>query len=306
MNGVIDMVDVLIVGGGPAGVTAAVYAARAGLSTMLLEQMAVGGQAGTTFEIENWPGSTLINGFEFASNLEKHAKSVGTELVYGEVTAFSLDGPVKKVTTAQGTYEAKAVILAMGAERRLLGVPGEKEFTGRGVSYCATCDGNFFRKKTVAVIGGGNSALEDTIYLSNVCEKVYLVHRRGQFRGEGYLQRKLESLSNVEKIFNTGVERIDGENAVTAVLLKENTDNVERTLPVAGVFVAVGTKPRTTLLADILPLDAGGYVEVDETCVTPVPGVFVAGDIRKKTLRQLVTAAADGANAANAAIHFLN
>lgn len=300
------MIDVLIIGGGPAGVTAAVYAARAGLSTMLLERMAVGGQAGTTFEIENWPGNALINGFEFASNLEKHAKSVGAELVYGEVTGFSLDGAVKKVTTSQATYEAKTVIFAMGAERRLLGVPGEKEFTGRGVSYCATCDGNFFRKKTVAVIGGGNSALEDTIYLSNICENVYIIHRRDRFRGEGYLQRKLDSLPNVEKIFNTGVERIEGENAVTSLLLKEKTDGAERTLPVAGVFVAVGTKPRTALLAGVLPLDKGGYVDVDETCITPIPGVFVAGDIRKKTLRQLVTAAADGANAANAAIHFLN
>lgn len=300
------MVDVLIIGGGPAGVTAAVYAARAGLSTMLLERMGVGGQAATTYEIENWPGNTLITGFEFASNLEKHAKSVGTELVYGDVTGFSLDGAVKKVTTAQATYEAKAVILAMGAERRLLGAPGEKEFTGRGVSYCATCDGNFFRKKTVAVVGGGNSALEDAIYLSNVCEKVYIIHRRDQFRAEGYLQRKLDSLPNVEKILNTGVERIEGENAVTSLLLKEKTDGAERTLPVAGVFIAVGTKPRTDLLTGVLPLDKGGYADVDETCTTPLSGVFVAGDIRKKALRQLVTAAADGANAANAAIHFLN
>lgn len=299
------MVDVLIVGGGPAGVTAAIYAARAGLSTMILERMGVGGQAATTFEIENWPGSTLITGFDFSTNLEKHAKSVGAEMVYGDVTAFSLEGAVKKVTTAKETYEAKAVILALGAERRLLGAPGEKEFTGRGVSYCATCDGNFFRKKTVAVIGGGNSAVEDAIYLANICEKVYIIHRRDQFRAEGYLQRKLEGLSNVEKIFNTGVERIEGETAVTGLVLKEKTDGAERVLPASGIFIAVGTKPRTDLLAGALPLDKGGYVDVDENCATPLPGVFVAGDIRKKTLRQIVTAASDGANAANAAIHFL-
>ncbi|MFT9056579.1 MAG: thioredoxin-disulfide reductase [Ethanoligenens sp.] len=299
------MVDVLIVGGGPAGVTAAIYAARAGLSTMILERMGVGGQAATTFEIENWPGSTLITGFDFSTNLEKHAKSVGAEMVYGDVTAFSLEGAVKKVTTAKETYEAKAVILALGAERRLLGAPGEKEFTGRGVSYCATCDGNFFRKKTVAVIGGGNSAVEDAIYLANICEKVYIIHRRDQFRAEGYLQRKLEGLSNVEKIFNTGVERIEGETAVTGLVLKEKTDGAERVLPASGIFIAVGTKPRTDLLAGALPLDKGGYVDVDENCTTPLPGVFVAGDIRKKALRQIVTAASDGANAANAAIHFL-
>ncbi|MFT9077463.1 thioredoxin-disulfide reductase [Ethanoligenens sp.] len=299
------MVDVLIVGGGPAGVTAAIYAARAGLSTMILERMGVGGQAATTFEIENWPGSTLITGFDFSTNLEKHAKSVGAEMVYGDVTAFSLEGAVKKVTTAKETYEAKAVILALGAERRLLGAPGEKELTGRGVSYCATCDGNFFRKKTVAVIGGGNSAVEDAIYLANICEKVYIIHRRDQFRAEGYLQRKLEGLSNVEKIFNTGVERIEGETAVTGLVLKEKSDGAERVLPASGIFIAVGTKPRTDLLAGALPLDKGGYVDVDENCATPLPGVFVAGDIRKKALRQIVTAASDGANAANAAIHFL-
>lgn len=300
------MLDVLIVGGGPAGVTAAVYAARAGLSTTILERMGVGGQAATTYEIENWPGNTLISGFDFSTNLEKHAKSVGAQLVYGDVTAFSLEGDVKKVTTSQETYEAKAVILATGAERRLLGVPGEKELTGKGVSYCATCDGNFFRKKTVAVIGGGNSALEDAIYLANICEKVYIIHRRDQFRAEGYLQKKLDTLPNVEKILNTGVERIEGENAVTGLLLKEKTDGAERTLPVAGVFIAVGTKPRTELLKDSLPMDKGGYIDVDETCATPIAGVYVAGDIRKKALRQLVTAASDGANAANAAIHYLS
>lgn len=299
------MVDVLIVGGGPAGVTAAVYAARAGLSTMILERMGVGGQAATTFEIENWPGSTLITGFDFSASLEKHARAVGTQIVYGDVTAFSLEGDVKKVSTAKEAYEAKAVVLAMGAERRLLGIPGEKEFTGRGVSYCATCDGNFFRKKTVAVVGGGNSAVEDSIYLANICEKVYIVHRRSEFRAEGYLQHKLDGLSNVEKIFDADVERIEGENAVTGLAFKESKTGEPHTLPAAGVFVAIGTKPRTGLLTNVLPLDKGGYVEVDEACATPLPGVYAAGDIRKKALRQIVTAAADGANAANGAIHFL-
>lgn len=300
------MVDVLIVGGGPAGITAAVYAARAGLSTTILERMGVGGQAATTYEIENWPGSTLITGFDFSTNLEKHAKAVGAQLVYGDVTEFELGGEVKKVHTSGETHEARAVVLAMGAERRLLGAPGEKEFTGRGVSYCATCDGNFFRKKAVAVVGGGNSAVEDAIYLANICEKVYVIHRRDQFRAEGYLQRKLDGLANVEKVFDTGVERIQGESAVTGLALKNSRTGETRELPVAGVFIAVGTRPRTELLAGVLPLDKGGYVDVDESCATPLPGVFVAGDIRKKNLRQLVTAAADGANAANAAIHFLN
>lgn len=299
------MTDVLIIGGGPAGITAAVYAARAGLSVCILERMGVGGQAATTYEIENWPGSTLITGFDFSQALEKHAEAVGAQIVYGEVSAFSLDDDVKRVQAGSQTYEARAVVLAMGAERRLLGAPGEQEFAGRGVSYCATCDGNFFRKKTVAVVGGGNSALEDAAYLANLCEKVYVVHRRDAFRAEGYLQRKLDGLANVEKVFNADVRRIEGEQAVTGLDIRDKKTDQARTLAVNGVFVAVGTRPRTELLNDVLPLDKGGYVEADETCVTPLPGVFVAGDIRKKTLRQLVTAAADGANAANAAIHYL-
>lgn len=300
------MTDVLIVGGGPAGVTAAVYAARAGLSVVMLERLGVGGQAATTYEIENWPGSTLISGFDYSQSLEKHAKAVGAQIIYGEVTGFSLEGAVKQVKVGEQTYEARAVVLAMGAERKLLGAPGEQEFTGKGVSYCATCDGNFFRKKAVAVIGGGNSAVEDAIYLANVCEKVDIIHRRDTFRAEGYLQRRLDALPNVEKVLDTDIERIEGERAVTGLALKNKKTGEQQTLPVAGVFVAVGTRPRTELLGNLLPLDAGGYVDANETCTTPIPGVFVAGDIRKKTLRQLVTAAADGANAANAAIHYLD
>lgn len=299
------MYDILIVGGGPAGATAAIYARRAGLKVLLLERMGMGGQAATTYQIENWPGSTLISGFEYGQNLEKHVTSLGAEIAYGEIVSFSLDGEVKSVSTEKEKYEGKSVILAMGASRRMLGVPGEKDFAGRGVSYCATCDGNFFRKKKVAVIGGGNSAIEDAIYLTNLCETVYLIHRRDQYRAEGYLQRKLDGIGNLKKIFDTGVTSVNGENAVTKLALKNLKTEEASELEVSGVFVAVGTEPRSALLKDVLPLNKGGYVIASEDCATPISGVYVAGDLREKKLRQIVTAAADGANAANSAIHFV-
>lgn len=299
------MYDIIIAGGGPAGLTAAIYAARAGYSTYIIEHMGAGGQAALTSVIENYPGFEKISGQELAIKLSAHAAACGAKMINADITRLELLGNVKKVITGDGTFEAHAVILALGATWRKLGIPGEAEFAGKGVSYCATCDGNFFRGKDVAVVGGGNTALEDATYLARICKKVYLIHRRDTFRAAKSIVDKAEATQNIEILRDFAVNSVEGGQAVEKLNITENKTGKARAVPVSGVFIAVGTTPQTKLLEGIIPLDADGYVSSGEDCVTTLPGIFAAGDIRHKKLRQIITAAADGANAAASAQDYL-
>lgn len=295
------MYDVLIVGAGPAGLTAAVYACRAGFSTLVLGGLP-GGQIASTALVENYPGFVSIFGPDLSDKLLEQAKAAGAQVRLEEAESFGLDGPIKTVKTSAGQYEAKTVILAQGSSRRKLGIPGEEEFQGRGVSYCATCDGNFFRGRTVAVVGGGNTAVGDAIELAALCKKVYLLHRRDILRAELSLVKRAEELPNLEMVFSVQPVRIGGGAKVERIVVRQN--GAERAIPLDGVFVAVGVVPNIKNLPPSLPV-ADGYLDASETGVTPVPGVFVAGDLRRKELYQIVTAVADGANAAHSAQHYL-
>ena len=293
------MYDLIIIGSGPAGLSAAVYGKRAGLNLLVLEKNPMsGGQVLNTYEVDNYLGMPGMDGFDMGTKFREHADKLGVE--FRETAVLSLEdrGKVKLVRTSDGELEAKTVILATGAVHAMLGVPGEEEFGGKGVSYCATCDGAFFRGRTVAVVGGGDVALEDAIYLARACEKVYLIHRRDELRGAMVLQEELKSLPNVEILYSHVVEEILGEDAVEGVNLKDHKTGKASMLPVAGVFVAVGIRPETELVQGLAACDESGYVLAGEDCATDVPGLFVAGDVRRKPIRQIVTAVADGANAA--------
>lgn len=298
--------DIAVIGGGPAGYTAAIYAGRAGYSALVFEKSSPGGQMGITSSIENYPGFASVDGFELASKMMEQAANFGADFAYEEVVSVELAGKTKTVRTDSGEYECRAVILATGAKPRLLGVPGEREYTGRGVSYCATCDGMFFRGKTVIVNGGGDTAFEDALYLSNVCEKVYIVHRRDAFRAAASTVKKAEAKENITFIKNANITEILGSGAsVTGVKLRDTKTGEESALEANGVFVAVGRIPDTALVKDQLELDKNGYIIADETTKTSVPGVFAAGDVRTKPLRQIVTACADGASAMHFAEEWL-
>jgi thioredoxin reductase (NADPH) len=299
------MYDILIVGAGPAGLTAAIYACRAEKSTLVLEAKTYGGQIINTPDIANYPVAPGISGFEFAQTLFQQAKNLGAEVRFEKVTEIR-DGIVKTVVTPKNTYEAKTVILATGAENRRLGVADEDKLIGRGVSYCATCDGNFFRKKVVAVAGGGNTAVEDALYLADLAEKIYLIHRRDSFRADAALVSKLKERENVELVLNSNVTKLLSDGRLCGVEVTDKLTGETRTLDVAGLFVAVGQVPENQNFAGLIDLDAGGYAVAGEDCLTKAPGVFVAGDNRTKEVRQLITAAADGAVAATAAIKYLN
>ena len=299
------MYDILIVGAGPAGLTAAIYACRAEKSTLVLEAKTYGGQIINTPDIANYPVAPGISGFDFAQTLYKQAKDLGAEIKFEKVTEVR-GGSVKTVVTPKNTYEAKTVILATGAENRRLGVADEDKLIGRGVSYCATCDGNFFRKKVVAVAGGGNTAVEDALYLADLAEKVYLIHRRDSFRADAALVSKLKERENVELVLNSNVTKLLSDGRLCGVEVTDKLTGETRTLDVAGLFVAVGQVPENQNFAGLIDLDAGGYAVAGEDCLTKAPGVFVAGDNRTKEVRQLITAAADGAVAATAAIKYLN
>ena len=293
------MYDLIIIGSGPAGLSAAVYGKRAGLDLLVLEKNPMsGGQVLNTYEVDNYLGMPGMDGFDMGTRFREHADRLGVE--FQETTVLSLEdrGTAKLVRTSDGELEAKTVILATGAVHALLGVPGEERLSGKGVSYCATCDGAFFRGRTVAVVGGGDVALEDAIYLARACEKVYLIHRRDELRGAMVLQEELKSLPNVEILYSHVVEEILGEDAVEGVNLKDRKTGKASMLPVAGVFVAVGIRPETELVQGLAACDESGYVLAGEDCATDVPGLFVAGDVRRKPIRQIVTAVADGANAA--------
>ena len=302
--------DVIIVGAGIAGLTAAIYVRRAEKSVLVLEGKVPGGQIINTLTIENWPGDMGVSGAELMQKIQKQATEFGAEIEMEEVTEIIKLDEGFKIVTEDDEYTAGAVILAVGAEDKKLGLVREDELVGRGVSYCATCDGAFYKDKNVAVIGGGNTALYDALYLADIAAKVYVVHRRGQFRGDARLVEKLQHKNNVEFVLGYVPEELVGDKNVSGVKLKASgmVDEAEDecVLDVDGVFVAVGKKPQTERFAGLVEVDAGGYVVASETCETSCPGVFVAGDCRTKTVRQLVTAAGDGAMAAEAAINYLD
>lgn len=304
--------DLVIIGAGPAGITAGIYAVRARLETVLLEKNYVsGGQVLNTYEVDNYPGISHIRGIELGEAFENHAKSLGLCTEQGEVSGIYKEDGFFRIVTDEKTYLSRTVILAAGAHPRLLGVPGEQELAGMGVSYCAACDGAFFKDKITAVVGGGDAAVEDAIFLSRVCRKVYLIHRRRQLRAAGILQDRLMELDNVEILWDSQVEKILGEDQVSGVRIRctqpdgEHTDEGSRELAVDGIFIAIGVVPNNQGLEGIASTDEYGYFMAGEDCRTDTPGIFAAGDIRTKPLRQIVTAAADGANAAASALEYI-
>lgn len=293
------MYDVIIIGAGPAGLTAAIYLGRAGKKLLILEKNVYGGQIVNSKEVENYPAISKISGFEFSNNLYNQAKNFGAELKYETVVNLTKD---KEVTTNRGKYQAKSIIIATGLSNRTLEIDGVDSFIGRGISYCATCDGNFFKDKVVAVVGGGNTALEDAIFLSNICKKVYIIHRRTTFRGEKILQDILNKKENVEFILNSNVVKINGNELLESIII--NTNNEEKELQIDGLFLAIGQIPNNSYI-DIIDLDEKGYAIANEDCKTNIDGIYVAGDFRIKKVRQLVTAASDGATAAINAIEYI-
>lgn len=300
------MYDIIIIGSGPAGLSAAIYAQRACLDTIVIEKNGIsGGQVLNTWEVDNYPGFPGVTGFELSKQFREHANKLGARVVQDEVVQVELSGNVKKVVCEEETYEARCVILASGAHHRTLEVPGEEELRGAGVSYCATCDGAFFRGRTVAVVGGGDAALEDAIFLARMCEKVYIVHRRDKLRGAKRLQERLQALENIEFVWNSETVAIEGNAQVEALRLRQTKTGEERRLDVDGVFIAVGIAPESELYAGQLELDEQGYIRADESGQTSVPGVFAAGDVRTKALRQILTAASDGANCVASAERYL-
>lgn len=298
--------DVVVVGAGPAGLTAALYCGRAGFDTLVLEKLSAGGQMATTNEIENYPGFPgVTDGFTLAMNMSAQAENFGVQQDYAEVTALRAEGEVKLLETKKGTLKARSVILAPGAAPRLLGLPNENALRGKGVSYCATCDGAFYRKKTVAVIGGGDTAAADAVFLSSLCEKVYLVHRRDQLRASKSYTAKLDK-PNIEFVWDSVVEEILENGRVCGIRVRNVKTNEERQIDLQGVFIAVGNVPATDFVRGAVELDESGYFTAGEDTKTNLPGVFAAGDCRRKPLRQIVTAAADGAVAAYAAEEYLS
>lgn len=300
--------DTLVIGGGPAGYTAALYAARAGLDTALLERMAAGGQMGLTDVIDNYPGFPEgVDGFTLGMNMQMQAERFGAKTFYEDVIGVDFSDPAeKKVITASNTYAARTVIIAAGANPRELGLPNERALIGKGVHYCAHCDGRFYKGKTVAVVGGGNSAVSDALYLSRVTEKVYVIHRRDTLRATKIYHEPLMKAENVEFIWDSAVTEILSDGRVTGVKVRNLKDGGERAVSFSGLFVSIGRMPATEFLNGALELDSYGYIQADESTHTSIPGVFAVGDVRTKALRQVVTAVADGATAVHYAEEYLN
>ena len=301
-----EILDTVIIGGGPAGYSAALYCTRAGLSTVIVEKMTPGGQMATTAQIDNYPGfDEGVDGFELGDRMRKGAERFGAKTHYADVTGVSLMENPKKIATTNGDLYAKTVIIATGAAPRELGIADEQRFRGKGVGYCATCDGMFFRGKTVAVNGGGNTAVEDAMFLSKLCEKVYLIHRRDALRASRAEVQALEKAPNVEFLWNKVVTGLEGADKLEKIVLQDTVTKDTTTLDAQGLFVAIGRVPSTELFKDVLKTDAFGYIEADETTRTSIPGVFAVGDVRAKPLRQVVTAVSDGAVASKYVEEFL-
>ncbi len=298
------MYDIIIIGAGPAGLTAAIYARRAEEKTLLIEATTYGGQIINTLDIENYPVEAHISGYDFATKLYNQAKELGAEIVYEKAEKIEENGDEKIVKTDENEYKTKAVIIATGSKNRKLGLENEDELIGRGISYCATCDGALYKDKIVAVVGGGNTALEDALYLSDIAKKVYLIHRRDEFRGDDGTTKRLNEKKNIEFILSSNVTKLNADKKLESVEVT-NKDGETKTINVDGLFVAVGRTPANEEFKDIIDLDETGYAVAKEDCLTEKPGIFVAGDNRTKEVRQLVTATSDGAIAATAAIKYL-
>lgn len=299
------MYDIVIVGAGPAGLSAAIYGVRAGKSVLVLEEKIYGGQIINTPEVENYPGIRKISGYEFAENLYQQAMDLGAELKFEKAVKITDQGKTKTVVTDRGEYLCGSVILATGAKNRHLGVEREQELTGAGISYCATCDGAFYKGKDVAVVGGGSTALEDARFLSGYCRTVWIIHRRDTFRGEERLVQALKDRDNIRYVMDSVPVRLNGEGHLESVTVKNKNTGEETELPVAGLFIAIGQEPDNQAFADLAELDPKGYIRASEDCRTGTEGIFTAGDCRTKEVRQLATAAADGAVAALAACAYL-
>lgn len=300
------MYDIIIIGAGPAGLAAAVYGQRAEKRTLLIDEKGYGGQIINTPEVENYPAIQKISGFDFANSLYQQAANLGAELTFEKAIAIETKADTKIVRTESGFYEGRAVIIATGAKNRPLGLEREAELTGRGVAYCATCDGAFYRGRTVAVIGGGNTALEDAEVLSGLAEKVYLIHRRDVFRGEESLVNRIRTKENVDLLLNRIPIALLGDEKITGLELEDRLTGEKEVLQLDGIFVAIGQMPDNEAFAEEIELDEKGYVKAGEDCLTKSDGIFVAGDCRTKKVRQLATAVADGAVAALAAVEYIN
>ncbi|HHT96598.1 MAG TPA: thioredoxin-disulfide reductase [Clostridiales bacterium] len=300
--------DTIIIGSGPAGLTAAIYAQRSEIKTVVLEKAPMsGGQVINTYEVDNYPGTPGISGFDLSMQFREHTEKLGTVFVNGEVKKFHIEDDIKVLTLEDGEeYRAKTIIIATGGVPRHLNVEGEEKYSGLGISYCATCDGAFFKNKVAAVVGGGDVAVEDAIFLSRVCKKVYIIHRRDEFRASKGNVSKLKAQANIEFVLDSVVEKINGNDIVDSIEIKNVKNEQTTTLDVDGVFIAVGYIPNTAIYKEIINTDEAGYIIADETCETNIPGVFAAGDVRTKKLRQIVTATADGASAVTAVEHYLN
>ena len=299
------MYDIVIIGAGAAGLTASIYAKRAEKNTLILEAMSYGGQVINTAEIENYPAAPHISGFDLATKLYNQAKDLGAEIKFEEVIEIKNFNTYKEVVTTKGIYETNTVIIATGSKNRKLGLENEDKLIGKGISYCATCDGAFYKNKDVAVVGGGNTALEDALYLSDVANKVYLIHRRDTFRGEESVVNILKSKENVQFIYNSNVTKLNALKRLESIEVTNN-DGSKKEIEVSGLFVAVGRVPENKNFENLINLDDVGYIDASEDCHTNVEGIYVAGDNRKKAVRQLVTATSDGAVAATEAIKYIN
>lgn len=302
------MYDILIVGAGPAGMTAAIYGQRGGKNTIVFDKLSYGGQVINTAEVANYPGMPNMTGLDFADKTYNQMKNLGAEMSYEEISEIrDADKPIKTVVTNSGKeYECKTIIIATGSSPRPLGVENEDRFKGAGISYCATCDGAFFKNKTVAVCGGGNTALEDAEVLSDIAEKVYLVHRRDEFRADAINVKRVKAKENVELVLDSVVTAINGERFIQGIEVENKKTNEKRELKIDGLFVAIGQMPENEIFKDIVKLNKAGYIESGEDCITGTDGIFAAGDCRAKKVRQITTAVSDGAIAALAAIEHIN
>ena len=299
------MYDIIIVGAGPAGMTAAIYGRRASKKVLVLEATSYGGQIINTIDIENYPVEAHITGFDFATKLYNQVLDFGSEVIFEKVIEIKNYDDYKEVITNKNTYKTKTIILATGSSNRKLGLDNEDKFIGKGVSYCATCDGAFYKNRDVAVIGGGNTALEDALYLSDIARNVYLIHRRDEFRGDNTSLDKLRERSNVRFLLNKNISRLNGDDRLDSIDVIDNDNNMEN-ISVSGLFIAIGRIPNLGDLIKDIDTDKAGYIIASENCKTNIPGIFVAGDGRTKEVRQLVTATSDGAIAANGAINYIN